>query len=157
MQSKCIFFNTGTRTTGARATLLRQCETLWSAREIVSAALSAGRERHTENVFTMRVEARSALSVKRFYLIKYCSNQNHFFPKTFSNDPHQLLRWKFFLASIGKNFLACRKKIDSFPTAADKVINNNNNIIFFENSMISVPSIASWEFTNQISTKSFEY
>ena len=111
-----LFFNMGTRTTGARATL-------------------------------------SALSVKRFYLIKYCSNQHHFFPKTFPNHPHQLLRWKFFLASIGKNFLACRKKIDWFPTAADKLI-INNNIIFFENSMISVPSIASWEFTNQISTKS---
>ena len=52
-----------------------------------------------------RVEARSALSVKRFYLIE----------------------------------------------------SHNNNIIFFENSMISVPSIASWEFTNQISTKSVEY
>ena len=59
-----------------------------------------------------------------------------------------------FLATIGKNSLACRKKIDWFPTAADKLINNNYNIIFFENSMISVPSIASWEFTNQISTKS---
>ena len=104
-----------------------------------------------------RVEARSALSVKRFYLMKYCFNQHHFFPKTFSNNPHQLLRWKFFLASIGKNFLACRKKIDWFPTAADKLINNNNNIIFFENSMISVPSIASWELSNQISTKSVEY
>ena len=104
-----------------------------------------------------RVEARSALSVKRFYFIKYCSNQHHIIPKIFSNDPHQLLRWKFFLASIGKNFLTCRKKIDWFPTAADKLINNNNNIIFFENSMISVPSIASWEFTNQISTKSVEY
>ena len=123
-----FFFNTGTRTTGARATLL-----------------------------SPRVEARSALSIKRFYLIKYCSNQHHFFPKTFSNDPHQLLRWKFFLASIGKNFLACRKKIVWFPTAADKLINNNNNIIFFENSMLLVPSIASWEFTNQISTKSVEY
>ena len=111
MQSKCIFFNTGTRTTGARATLL-----------------------------SARVEAHSAVSVKRFYLIKYCSNQHHFFPKTFSNHPHLLLRWKFFLASIGKNSLACWKKIDWFPTAADKLI-NNNNIIFFENSMISVPSI----------------
>ena len=30
---------------------LRACETLWSAREIASAALSAERERHTENVF----------------------------------------------------------------------------------------------------------
>ena len=108
-------------------------------------------------LLSARVEARSALSVKRFYLIKYCSNQHHFFPKTFSNDPHQLLRWNFFLASMGKNFLACRKKIDWFPTAADKLINNNNNIIFFENSMISVPSIASWEFTNQISTKLVEY
>ena len=124
-----FFFNTCTRTTGARATLL-----------------------------SARVETRSALSVKRFYLIKYSSNQLfHFFPKTFSNDPHQLIRWKFFLASIGKNFLVCRKKIDCFPTAADKFINNNNNITFFENSMISVPSIASWEFTNQISTKSVEY
>ena len=104
-----------------------------------------------------RVEARSAISVKRFYLIKYCFNQHHFFPKTFSNDPYQILRWKFFLASIGKNFLASRKKIDWFPTAADKLINDNNNIIFFENSMIWVPSIASWEFTNQISTKSVEY
>ena len=121
-----FFFNTGTRTTGARATLL-----------------------------SARVEARSALSVKCFYLIKYCSN--HFFPKTFSNDPHQLLRWKFFLASIAKNFLACRKKIDWFPTAADKLINNNNNIVFFENSMISVLSIVSWDFTNQNSTKSVEY
>ena len=79
------------------------------------------------------------------------------FPKTFSNDPHQLLRWKFFLASMGKNFLACQKKIDWFPTAADKLININNNSIFFENSMISVPSVASWEFTNQISTISVEY
>ena len=99
-------FNTGTRTTGARATLL-----------------------------SARVEARSALSLKRFYLIKYCSNQHYFILKTFSNDPHQILRRKFLLASIGKNFFACRKKIDWFPTAADKLI-NNNNIIFFENSMI---------------------
>ena len=29
---------------------LRQCETLWRAREIASVALSAERERHTENV-----------------------------------------------------------------------------------------------------------
>ena len=30
---------------------LGACETLWSAREIASVALSAERERHTENVF----------------------------------------------------------------------------------------------------------
>ena len=30
---------------------LRACETLWSAREIVSVALSAERERHTDNMF----------------------------------------------------------------------------------------------------------
>ena len=99
---------------------------------------------------------------KQFYhkIIKDSSlnlnkTKHHFFPKTFSNDPHQLVRWKFFLASIGKNFLVCRKKIDWFPTAADKLI--NNNIIFVENYMISVPSTASWEFRNQILTKSVEY
>ena len=31
--------------------LLRRCDTLWSAREIASVALSAEQERHTENVF----------------------------------------------------------------------------------------------------------
>ena len=31
--------------------MLRACETLWSAREIVSVALSAEQERHTENMF----------------------------------------------------------------------------------------------------------
>ena len=30
---------------------LRRCETLWSAREIASMALSAEQARHTENVF----------------------------------------------------------------------------------------------------------
>ena len=44
----------------------------------------------------------SAPSVKRFYLIKYCSNQHHIFTKTFSNNPHQLLHWKFFLATRRK-------------------------------------------------------
>ena len=32
---------------------LRACETLWSARELASVALSAERKRHTENVFHM--------------------------------------------------------------------------------------------------------
>ena len=60
-----------------------------------------------------RIEARSVLSVKRFYLIKYCFNQLHFSPKTFSND-------------------RMSKKIYWFPTTADKLINNK----FFENYMI---------------------
>ena len=36
------------------AALLRQCETLWSAREIASMTLSAEQARHTENVFHIR-------------------------------------------------------------------------------------------------------
>ena len=34
---------------------LKACETLWSAREMASVALSAKRERRTENVFHMRL------------------------------------------------------------------------------------------------------
>ena len=115
-----FFFNTGTKSTGARRSAFRVLSKTFLSHQVLLQPTSL-------------------------------------FPKTFSNDPYQLLRWKFFLASIGKNFLACQKKIDCFATAADKLINNNNNVIFFENSMNSVPSIASWEFTNQISTKSVEY
>ena len=32
---------------------LRRCETLWSARDMASLALSAERQRHTENMFHM--------------------------------------------------------------------------------------------------------
>ena len=38
---------------------LRQCETPWSAREIASVALSAERERHTENVFYIALSPKS--------------------------------------------------------------------------------------------------
>ena len=47
--------------------LFRACETLWSAREIASVALSAEREGHTENMFHRACEtlwsAREIVSV----------------------------------------------------------------------------------------------
>ena len=46
-----------------RAKLLRRCETLWSAREIASMALSAEQARHTENVFHIALMLLRAVSV----------------------------------------------------------------------------------------------
>ena len=42
--------------------LLRACETLWSAREIASMALSAEQARHTENVFQIALRESRILS-----------------------------------------------------------------------------------------------
>ena len=41
---------------------LRRCETLWSAREIASMALSAEQARHTENVFHIALEQKKTFN-----------------------------------------------------------------------------------------------
>ena len=45
--------------------LLRACETIWSAREIASVALSAEQQRHTENVFHMRYQNISSFNIEK--------------------------------------------------------------------------------------------
>ena len=75
----------------------------------------------------------------------------NFFERSWPTPPLEVF------PSFNRKKLPRMSKKNWFPTAADKLINNNNNIIFFEYSIISVPSIASWEFTNQISTRSVEY
>ena len=55
----------------ADITELRACETLWSAREIASVALSAERERRTENVFHMLLRG--------IYKVKYQLRETIFF------------------------------------------------------------------------------
>ena len=46
--------------------ILRACETLWSAREMASVALSAAQERHTENMFHILLSQ----LICHFYLLK---------------------------------------------------------------------------------------
>ena len=54
------------------STSLRRCETLWSAREIASMALSAEQARHTENVFHIALSSLTDCSYKSKVLYNNC-------------------------------------------------------------------------------------
>ena len=49
---------------GNKISSLRRCETLWSAREIASMALSAEQARHAENVFHIALNIKIKIRIQ---------------------------------------------------------------------------------------------